>query len=141
MVVKLISKNYRNSSLTKLKTGEKLDMNTTIEEINTYKPRLEHDVIQDAKKELAAFKLSNEDERAFQKLLKLRSSINSAFTNKYRILTMRDVLKENKTVRFASARFENVDKDIPVFRFIMDFPEDKYPMKSLSDDAKNYTEK
>jgi len=113
-----------------------MDNNTT--SITEVKPtRLESDILKDARKEIEAFKLSDEDEKAFQKLLKLRTSINSAFTDKYRINTMKQVLKENDVVKFAAPRFENIDRVVPVFRFTMNFPEDKYPMKELSDAATN----
>jgi hypothetical protein len=89
-----------------------------------------------------SFTLSEEDERLFQKLLKLRSSINSSFKPKFKIETMKNVIKSSEVIKFTAVHDEHVDKSVPVFRFTFkSFPKKYLEELSASNDVLKCIEK
>jgi len=99
---------------------------------------IREDKVEQIKNLQSHFTLSKEDEDIFNKLLKIRATISNAFKTKFKIDTMKTILKNSEVVRFSSPHDENVDKDLPIFRFTMKIPQSYIDDADLSDKALEY---
>jgi hypothetical protein len=87
------------------------------------------------------FIFSEEDEKIFQKLLKLRSTIDGAFSNKFKIEMMKKIIEESEVVRFTSQHDSIIDRNVPVFRVTIKLTEKYLSEYGISDNIKEYISK